>query len=444
MVQVAPSLGWAYAADPLEPVMAAPSFPQPMYVPLRDYSQDWLLPNVGEVPPDTLALLHGDHAFIEGYMAGLNQEMGRLLLWNHYPTDQRGTYFRQFWDVSSYVPAPGDPPAGSAALQEKLYDIPPIAATSATAGWPIATPLGSHDNRGISGDSLVLLLRGELLRRYPDAVIYANPAVAGDPKKNEPALVLDPSGPELYPLYRGTLTPDLTFLGFALTAEQARGDSAHPLGWFFVFQQRPGQARFGLEPSPPQDANGNWQPVTQWAQLAWMNFANSTGTTPAFLSPGTTPCNLKTDGTPDPARPVTPVLEQDPDGNDINPNDSKNSWGKDAAQTAYITMRLPARVAVHAGLLLPICPQLTGLTATPASGVAPFGVTFQAAVLNASAITGPYQWDFGDGSIAQTTTPSTSHTYQSSGTYTASVTAAVPAGCSAAKASATVTAAGSG
>jgi hypothetical protein len=436
-VQVAPGLGWAYAADPIEPVMAAPNFPQPMYVPLRDYSQDWLLPNVGAVPPDTLALLHADHAFIEAYMAELNQEMGRLLLWNHYPTDQRGTYFRQFWDVSSYVRVPGDPPAGSAALQEKLYDIPPIAATPATAGWPIGTPLGKNDNRGISGDSLVLLLRGELLRRYPDAVIYANPAIAGDPKKNEPALVLDPKGPELYPLYRGTLAPDLTFLGFALTAAQARGDSTHPLGWFFVFQQRPGQARFGLEPSPP-DVNGNWQPVTQWAQLAWMNFANSAGTTPAFLSPGTTPCDLKADGTPDPAHPVTPVLERDPGGNDINPNDSKNSWGKDSAQTAYITMRLPARVAVHAGLLLP-CPQLTGLTASPASGPAPLAVTFQTAVVDAQAVTGPYQWDFGDGSTAQTTTASTSHTYQSPGAYTVTVTASGPPGCPVTKASATVT-----
>jgi PKD domain len=437
MVHVDPALGWAYPADPLEPVMAAPSFPQPMYVPMRDISQDWVLPNIGSVPPDTLAVLHADHAFIEAYMVGLNQAMGRQLLWNHYHTDQRGTYFRQFWDVSSYVPVQGDPPPGSPALQEKLYDIPPIAATPANPGWPIGTPLGQHDNRGIAGDNLVLLLRGELLRRYPDAVIYAKPAAAGT-TKNEPALVLDPTAPELYPLYRGTLAPDLTFFGFALTAAQARGDATHPLGWFFVFQQRPGQARFGLEPSPPTDLNGKWLRVTQWATLSWMNFASRTGVTPAFLSPGTTPYDVDANGAPDPTKPITPVVETDRSGIQINPKDPNNSWGADAAQTAYITMRLPARVAVHADLLLP-CPQLTGLTVTPASGQAPFAASFAASVANPAAVAGSYQWDFGDGSNAQTTTASTTHSYQMPGTYTATVTTGVPPGCPAANSSATVT-----
>jgi PKD repeat protein len=106
-------------------------------------------------------------------------------------------------------------------------------------------------------------------------------------------------------------------------------------------------------------------------------------------------------------------------------------------------MRLPARVAVHAGLLLP-CPQLTGLTASPASGPAPLAVTFQTAVVDAQAVTGPYQWDFGDGSTAQTTTASTSHTYQSPGAYTVTVTASGPPGCPVTKASAMVTVAPAG
>ena len=33
-------------------------------------------------------------------MVGSNHEMGRELLWRGYPTDQRGTYFAQFWDTS--------------------------------------------------------------------------------------------------------------------------------------------------------------------------------------------------------------------------------------------------------------------------------------------------------------------------------------------------------
>ena len=42
-----------------------------------------------------------------------------------YPTDQRPSSFRQFWDVRGYVPKPGDP-ADPARLKENLRDIPPI------------------------------------------------------------------------------------------------------------------------------------------------------------------------------------------------------------------------------------------------------------------------------------------------------------------------------
>ena len=39
--------------------------------------------------------------FIEAYLAGAQSRVLRELLWREYPTDQRGSYFRQFWDVST-------------------------------------------------------------------------------------------------------------------------------------------------------------------------------------------------------------------------------------------------------------------------------------------------------------------------------------------------------
>ena len=39
-------------------------------------------------------------------MCGLNHEFAGELLWRGYPTDKRGSYFRQFWDVSEYVARP--------------------------------------------------------------------------------------------------------------------------------------------------------------------------------------------------------------------------------------------------------------------------------------------------------------------------------------------------
>ena len=84
---------------PLEPIMDAPSFPQPMYEALRDISQDFLFPGLEHVPANTVTLLQPNPNFVESFLVGLNAEMSHELLWRNYPTDQRGTYFQQFWDT---------------------------------------------------------------------------------------------------------------------------------------------------------------------------------------------------------------------------------------------------------------------------------------------------------------------------------------------------------
>jgi hypothetical protein len=348
--------------DPLEPIMAAPEFPQPMYVPLRDESADYVLPGVELIPPDTLGLLVTNHAFIEAYMVGLNYEMARQLLWNDYPTDQRGSYFRQFWDVSAYVPQQGVP-TDPTQLQELLKDIPPIHT------WrPLTVPLGQHPNRtDVVLNNVVLLVRGELFKRYPNAIVYAGKAK----RDSEGQRVLDETD-ERYPIFRGTLPTDITFLGFNLSVDDARGGTpASPEGFFFVFQEQPSEPRFGLEPN--EDAT----PIAHWAELAWTNFAPGAGVfqlpdlgntqraqlmknspfrlasqvfslviagaqPPNFLSPGTQP-----------QRVIISPGGGDPNAPDYSPDDPNNNWGVNSAQTAYILLRLPFRILVHADLMLP-------------------------------------------------------------------------------------------
>jgi hypothetical protein len=330
--------------DPLEPIMAAPEFPQPMYAPLRDIDGRDLLPGVEGVLPDTIGVLEVNQQFIEGYMVGLNHEMARQLSWRGYPTDQRGSYFRQFWDVSGYVRKAGDP-TDPAQLRERLYDIPPIHT------WSLPSALGSHPNRAdASPDNLVLLVRGELFKRYPNATVYAGKAK----RAPDGTRVLDPTD-ERYPLFRGTLAPDMTFLGFDLTAGDARGGTvSSPDGFFFVFQEQPSEPRFGLEPTASI-------PVKHWSELAWTNFASGTqvvtlpptrvspwrqasrtfrtvlasADVPKFLAPELLPANT--------------AIVSDAD----NPNDANNAWGVNSAQTAYILLRLPFRILIHADLMLP-------------------------------------------------------------------------------------------
>jgi hypothetical protein len=306
--------------------MAAPEFPQPMYRPLADLSQDYLLPGLDKVPPETLGLLVENHAFIEAYMVGLSHEFSRQLLWEEYPSDGRGTYFRQFWDAGGYVPEPTDP-QDPAQLREMLKDIPPI------HRWPLPGALGANPNRPDTGDGdLVLLVRGELLRRYPNALIYAAKA-AWDAQAGRHEL----TGVEKHPLYRGSLQPDVTFFGFALKAAEARG-STNPAdpeqGWFFVLEQHATEPRFGLEPAPVDETVPQ---VTRWNDLTWANFGS-----PPVLSSSTQPANV-----------IGPILTPPPPGSPENPGDPDNHWGQDAAQTAFILLRRPVRVAVHARAMLP-------------------------------------------------------------------------------------------
>ncbi len=359
-VKLPPNFNW-HPVDPIEPIMAAPKFPQPMYEPLRDFSQDglsgqdFLLPGLQYVPPDTLGLLETNHAFIEAYMVGLNHEMGRQLLWNGYPTDQRGSYFRQFWDVRAYVPTPSDP-TDPAQLHELLKDIPPVHT------WPRSRDLGQNENRtDIVPNNLVLLVRGELLRRYPNAIIYACEAVLHNGKK-------ELSTDEKHILFSGTLSPDLTFFGFNLTKEEARGNQQYPHGWFFVFQEHPSEPRFGLEPEAKAS-------VKEWNDLAWTNFSTgsrgSNGSKPsdqihslrlarevASITARRIASTRFAVSITDYALPAFLPVGVQPHGVNIvagpdNQNDKNNAWGKDSAQTAYITLRRPFRIAVHAETMLP-------------------------------------------------------------------------------------------
>jgi hypothetical protein len=369
LISFSPRFTWQLP-DALETIMAAPEFPQPMYAPLRDLSADYVLPGVELVPPDTLGLLLSNHEFIEAYMVGLNHEMARQLLWNDYPTDQRGSYFRQFWDVSAYVPQAGDP-TDPAKLRELLKDIPPIHT------WPKPLPLGQHPNRtDIVQNNVVLLVRGEIFKRYPNAIVYAGKAK----RDAQGQRILDETD-ERYPIFRGTLPTDITFLGFNLSLDDARGGTPQsPEGFFFVFQQQPSEPRFGLEPN--EDAS----PIAHWAELAWTNFAQgggngggggggqifqlpNLGNTTRGKTIAFSPWRLASQvfsivsanvPLPDflkpslnPVRVAIPANGGNPADPDYSPDDAKNNWGVNSAQTAYILLRLPFRILIHADLMLP-------------------------------------------------------------------------------------------
>jgi hypothetical protein len=288
----------AATGDELEPIMDAPVFPQPMYEALRDLSQDFIFPGLDKVPANTIQLLQTNGKFIESFLVGLNAEMGRELLWRGYPTDQRGTYFQQFWDTRTAIKPERDIPAINEWGEREL-------GTTAV---------------GAGGDKLVLLIRGELLRRYPNTVIYAVRAAETDDGRD---LSTNPDD-ERHPVFRGTLQPDVTFVGFDLTADDVVTGS----GWFFVLQQQPTEPRFGLDEAPYLEGKTEIPELATWNDLNWAHLAPDETTLKELGFVSVSKFNLV------PAKQVNGI------------------WGRNSAHMAYITRQLPVRVAIHATELL--------------------------------------------------------------------------------------------
>jgi len=345
-----PKIAWQPTDILSSPILAAPDFPQPMYLALLALSPTYVLPGADQVPADSISLVVQNHKFIESFMVGLNHEMTRQLIWEDYPTfNQGGTYFRQLWDPRAYSPQAGDP-TDPQALAELLKDIPLIPL------WN--KQLGQNVNRQVPSNNVVLLVRGELFRRYPKTVVYAVKAKLDSSGK----LVHDDSD-ERYPIFRGTLPTDMTFLGFNLSVDDARGGTDRaPNGFFFVFQQPPSDTRFGLEPTETAG------PTTSWADLSWLNFASRTDTALRKLASmattiqkmaGTRPWRFASQVFSTVLQNVqlppflTANLMPSGMGPLTNPDDRQNSWGQDSAQTAYILFRMPFRILIQAKALLP-------------------------------------------------------------------------------------------
>lgn len=242
----------------VQPIMAYPVFKEPMSEQLRRRHPELFIPNLGDFPANVVTLLEYNHAFIEAYMVGLNHAFGSELLWREYPTDLRGSYFRQFWDVSEKLATTATnqlSAADLAAAEEANRDITPI------ASW------GSHklgeNYPAQNRPQLTLAVRADLLRRFPTTVICAVPG-----KMSGNDVVPDFTGvtrPILYPAQRTTLGQDILLLNFDLTSADALAN----LGYFFVFHERPGEPQFGLDDGPAGTTQTS--PIPRWSALTWQH-----------------------------------------------------------------------------------------------------------------------------------------------------------------------------
>lgn len=229
------------ARQELAPVLPGPEFLVPMAEVLATSHPDWLLPGLSSVPEDRVLLLETNRPWVEAFLVGLNHELNRELLWREYRGDLRGSAFQRFWPRDDQAP-----------------DIQPI------ASWTDATPLGAH-GPGAAGaaSQIVLLIRGTLLRRFPDLTLYARSAV-----------LVERDGFRFYDEQPGTmmiphnfalrLGDDTVAFGFPTAEAAALGQDPDGAGIVFVFEQPPHQPWFGLDAQPTPDSEAPF-----WDNVAW-------------------------------------------------------------------------------------------------------------------------------------------------------------------------------
>lgn len=308
----------------IKPIMAHPKFDDAMYEEVSKISQDFILPNIEGIPENSVTILQTNQKFIESYLTGLNHEMSRELLWNEYPSDRMGTYFRQFWDIEDNFFEEN---------RENSYDILKMHT------WQ--GKLGAHAVNNASGSYLVLVVRGQLLMKFPNTIVYAQKA-SYDPSDATKERVLASEITKensKFPAFSARLEPDVYLFGFALGLEEARGERAisnsitsgmNP-GWFFVFKERPGEVKFGLDDFVDDLGNTvmpNGNPES-WNDLSWEHLVQNPEELQSYQINFSKPVSV------------------------TNPGTNAPIWGDNSADLAHILYQNPVIFARHAQEMLP-------------------------------------------------------------------------------------------
>ena len=203
------------------------------------FDEEWVLGGVSKMPPNSICLLAANWRFVEAFLAGANHEMARELLWRGYPTDLRGSCFRQFWRSPT----------------------PDIATMDSwTAGIGTNVPGGRHE-------LTMVVIKGDLLRRYPSTLVSAErgtaSAAAGEEQFTSDNLFAQE-------LFRGFLGDDVTYVALDIAIDTLRLEvdpQNRRHSWYISLLEPHDEPRFGLDESDDASAL-NQQPLVNDFNLA--------------------------------------------------------------------------------------------------------------------------------------------------------------------------------
>ena len=308
-----------------------PLITRPLYEDLARRDPELLMPGVNQLPKDSVALARLNTDFVEALLLGANHELGREFLWREFPADLRGTWLRTFWDA--------------VVLDEGAFsnvDIAPI------RDWKQRSKLGTHCTLDPER-TMVLVIKGDVLQRYPDTLIYATPARWAKDEEGHWERVENADGTPVYPSLIGKLTDDVTFIGLVFdpldggdVETMLRGTPAPPglkvavnPGWFFAFEQLPEEPHFGFD---VEKSEHQGKVPARWEQLSWGHAMGEAAT--AYVDLDVLTASNKG---------VPPEKPYDDEGANAA---WMETWAENAAAMARITWQRPVRVLMHADQML--------------------------------------------------------------------------------------------
>jgi hypothetical protein len=205
---------------------------------------------------------------MEAYMLGLNDSLASEIVWRGAPVYVWTTCMAQFWSTEGLA----DPEAPASTTKD----------ISRISTWARQSALGVHDPRPDAGitpegkpkERAVLLVRGDVLKRYPNTLVYA---IKANEENGKPELAefQEPNGVDgerIFPIFSGSLAPDLTFLGFDMTPQEMCEN-------YVVLEERLSEPRFGFdlrddETVPLESLTGK---DTWWYDMTWSHLGAEEG-----------------------------------------------------------------------------------------------------------------------------------------------------------------------
>ena len=223
-------------AQPLAPPEPCVGLDRAAWADVARAFDEWLLPGIGLLPVNAVISLETNPVFTDAFLAGLNTQLLAELRWRNIPVATGCTPIRRFWDRAD----------GASGV--RVDDIVGI------HSWSNQSALGdpAHRAPGASGRELVIAVRGDLFRRYPNTLVYLTSAKHGSAATAN--FDVDPAdgAQRILPGFQGRIGEDVTFFGFPGLAGSAVA------GFWVVFEEPPSGYRFANDVATPATSGHAW------------------------------------------------------------------------------------------------------------------------------------------------------------------------------------------